>query len=155
MMRFTSVLILFTLILGAKAEGKPEVEINLSTKGNDIAFDQAAVQVPLDVPIKIVFVNKAKHDSQILHNIAILKPGTLDAVLKEFESIDYDIAKISKNPNVLAITKNLEPGGKETLTLGPDKIKGPGFYPYVCLIPGHGDILGMKGVLNVVKMPKK
>lgn len=130
----------------AAAKNEALIDVRLSTKGNDIAFDQEAIQVPFGKVIKINFVNEAVKDSEILHNVAILKPGTYDSLMKELQASGYDIEKFRNHPSVLAMTKALDPGQSETLSFTPDK---PGFYPYVCLMAGHGDMLGMKGMLNV------
>jgi len=124
------------------------LDIRLSTKGNDIAFDQAALQVPFAKTISLRFINEAAKDSEILHNVAILKPGTYDEVMKELQKNGYDIEKMRSNKNIIAMTKALEPGKEETITFSPG---APGFYPYVCLMAGHGDMLGMKGVLSIQK----
>lgn len=139
---------------GKKAPQKPDpdqinITVELSTKGNDIAFDTVSLQVPFGKSVKISFKNQAKPDSGILHNIAILKPGSLDAVLKEFAANDYDVEKISKHPSVISITPSLEPGKDAEISLTKEMLPKPGFYPYACLIPGHADMLGMKGMLHV------
>ena len=68
--------------------------------------------------------------------------------MKELQGSGYDIEKLRKNKNVLAMTKALEPGKQETISFSPAE---PGFYPYVCLMAGHGDMLGMKGTLSIQK----
>lgn len=124
------------------------IDVKLSTKGNDIAFDQTAIQVPFGKNIKINFVNEATKDSEILHNVAILKPGTADEVIAELQKNGYDLDKIRKNKSVLGMTKAIAPGASEALEFTPPS---PGFYPFLCLMAGHADMLGMKGVLNVKK----
>ncbi len=142
-------LAMFTNLLGSTvALAEKTVDIRLSTKGNDIAFDQSALQVPFAKKVSIRFINEAAKASEILHNVAILKPGTYDAVMKDLQASGYDIDKMRANKNVIAMTKALEPGKEETITFSPE---GPGFYPYVCLMAGHGDMLGMKGTLSIQK----
>ena len=128
--------------------GAAQLQVRLSTKGNDIAFDQAAIQVPFGKKVQLKFSNEAAKGSEILHNVAILKPGTTDEVLKELQANGYDIAKMRTNKSVIVMTKALEPGAEETLEFLPSE---PGFYPYICLMAGHADMLGMKGLLNVKK----
>lgn len=105
-----------------------------------------AVEVPFANSIKIRFVNKAEMNSEIAHNIAILKEGSTDQVIKDLQAAGYDLGKMKSNPNVLAMTKALDPGGEDVLEFLPPKA---GFYPYMCLMAGHGDMLAMKGVLHV------
>ena len=78
----------------------------------------------------------------------MLKPGTFDEVVKELQTNGYDLEKIRANKSILAMTKSIAPGGEEVLEFTPD---APGFYPYLCLMAGHADMLGMKGMLNVKK----
>lgn len=137
-----------SIFLSAHAFADKPLDIRLSTKGNDIAFDQTAIQVPFAKSISLRFINEAVKGSEILHNVAILKPGSYDAVIKELQGNGYDIEKMRGNKNVLAMTKALEPGKEEIITFAPD---APGFFPYVCLMAGHGDMLGMKGVLSIQK----
>lgn len=79
------------------------------------------------------------------------KAFTLDRSLFLYglEKVDYDAEKIAKHPSVLAISPTLDPGKSAEFVLTPKMLDKPGFYPYVCLIPGHADMLGMKGVLHV------
>ncbi|MCX6126253.1 MAG: plastocyanin/azurin family copper-binding protein [Proteobacteria bacterium] len=134
--------------LAALADAEKPLNIRLSTKGNDIAFDQSALQVPFAKSISLRFINEAAKGSEILHNVAVLRPGTYDEVMKELQKTGYDIDKMRTNKNVLGMTKAIEPGKEDTVTFSPPN---PGFYPYVCFMAGHGDMLGMKGVLSVQK----
>jgi azurin len=137
---------LWVFALAFEARASDTVVIELSTKGNDIAFDQAAVQIKFKKTIGLKFVNKAAADSHIGHNIAILKPDATDAVIQDLRKNNYDLAAIKNHPGILIISKTLNPGESDVVTFSPDK---PGFYPYLCLMPGHSDILGMKGILHV------
>lgn len=137
---------LWVLALAFEARASDTVVIELSTKGNDIAFDQAAVQIKFKKTIGLKFVNKAAADSHIGHNIAILKPDATDAVIQDLRKNNYDLAAIKNHPGILIISKTLNPGESDVVTFRPDK---PGFYPYLCLMPGHSDILGMKGILHI------
>ncbi len=148
-----STLILATLLsasptFAAGASGGAPIAVRLSTKGNDIAFDQTAIQVPFGKRVAIKFINEAEKGSEILHNVAILKPGSLDEVIKELQANSYDIEKLRSHKSVLAMTKALPPGADGTVEFSPAE---PGFYPYICLMAGHADMLGMKGTLNVKK----
>lgn len=139
------ILISFSSLAMGQAEN---FTIRLSSKGNDIAFDTHYLEVPAGSTVNLRFKNKANPASGILHNIAILKPGTTDEVLSSFEKSEYDLEKIRTHPAVLAISPTLEPSQEAVLKLTKDLLK-PGAYPYVCLMPGHADMLGMKGILQV------
>lgn len=138
--------LLVTMMSSWEAKASETVVIELSTKGNDIAFDQTAVQIKFKKSVSLKFVNKAAADSHIGHNIAILKPDATDAVIQELRKNNYDLAAIKNHPGILVLSKTLNPGETDMVTFSPDK---PGFYPYLCLMPGHSDVLGMKGILNI------
>lgn len=146
MRRFLLASLLFCMMSSWEVKAADTVVIELSTKGNDIAFDQSAVQVKFQKSVSLKFVNKAAADSHIGHNVAILKPDATEAVIQELRKNNYDLAAIKNHPGILALSKTLNPGEADVVTFAPDK---PGFYPYLCLMPGHSDILGMKGILNV------
>lgn len=133
---------------GAKKDESSQISVRLSTKGNNIAFDQEAIQVPFGRAVKLKFINEAAKGSEILHNVAVLKPGTTEAVVKDLQESGYDIEKIRSHKSVIVMTKSLEPGASETIEFTPSEA---GFYPYICLMAGHADMLGMKGLLNVKK----
>lgn len=123
------------------------IEINLSTKGNDIAFDQATIQIVAGQSVRIRFINQAALSSEIQHNIAILRPGSLDAVIKALQKGEYEIEKLRSDRNVIAMTRVMNPGSEEVLEI---TLKEPGVYPYICMMAGHADIMNMKGLINVV-----
>jgi uncharacterized cupredoxin-like copper-binding protein len=122
------------------------VAVTLSTQGNEIAFKPTTLQVKAGRRIRLQFVNAAKPGSDIHHDVAVLQPGTLDEVLTSLQKQGYQLDKMSQNPAVIAISKSLAPGEEHVLELEPLK---PGSYPFVCLMAGHGDMLGMKGTLIV------
>jgi azurin len=102
-------------------------------------------------PFEILFEN----DDGMPHNLVIVQPG---------KHTDIGTAAMTMMPNqldkqgrafipkdwekqVIAATKLLEPGQKETLKLrAPNR---PGDYEYVCTFPGHALI--MWGTLVVTK----
>ena len=135
-------------LMAADVKEPATIEIKLSTHGNNIAFDKNAIEVPLGKKVSVRFVNQASKESEILHNVAILKPGTFDEVIKELQKNGYDIEKMRKHPSIITMSKALAPAQEETLTFTP---KEPGEYPYICLMAGHADMLGMKGIFKVSK----
>lgn len=135
--------------LASWAEPAPKVEtltIRLTTQGNQIAFDQTEIKVQAGRRIRIRFINEAKPGSEILHDLAILKPGSLDGVILDLQKSLYDVSKMSLNSSILALTRTLAPGDEEVLEFQPT---AAGVYPYICLMAGHSDMLGMKGQIVV------
>jgi azurin len=75
------------------------------------------------------------------HNLAIVKPGKREevgvaaATMKPDELDGKGRAYMPKTRDILAATRLLDPGQKETLKLtAPSE---PGDYEYVCTFPGH------------------
>ncbi|HYX31979.1 MAG TPA: cupredoxin domain-containing protein [Oligoflexus sp.] len=138
-----------TAISGSAPSASSQTEnvlITLRTDGNEIAFDRTSIQVPAGRRIQLRFVNGARPGSEILHNVAILKSGTLDEVLRALQKNSYNLDAMSQHPAVLAMTRSLAPAEEQTLEFNPLK---PGVYPFICFMAGHGDMLGMKGQLIV------
>lgn len=128
-----------------KKTGTVVLKINLVTKGTEMSFDQTELNVQFGKKIKLTYKNHSDAKSEISHNVAIVKLGFEQKLIENLKANDYDIEKI--NPEFLvAKTKVLEPGEEDTIIFKPDK---PGAYTYICLMPGHGTMLGMKGILNV------
>ncbi len=121
--------------------------VRLSTHGNDVSFDQQSLQVPASRPVRIEFRNDAEPDSGIYHNVAIVRPGHEEAIMEVLDKADFDFMHVhdafANSEHILATTRTISPGGSDTIEFEPD----PGIYMYLCLIPGHGNVLGMKGYL--------
>ena len=156
-MKKTLLFWIFIFFLGCVPQTQPkngeisEIVVVLSSKGNDVAFDQKALQVPFGKKVKFIFKNKADGDSEIDHNIAIIKPGKEEQVLKilndeEYEFDDETDPFIKNKDLLIAYTRMLPPQREATLEFTPEK---KGYYTYICLMPGHGNILKMKGILKV------
>ncbi|HTL12632.1 MAG TPA: plastocyanin/azurin family copper-binding protein, partial [Bdellovibrionota bacterium] len=128
------------------AEDAVDVTVTLSTKGNDVSFDQTSLQVPFGATVKLKFKNAASKKSGIEHNVAILKPGTEEHFLKLMSDPSYEMEKIEHSEDILAKTQVLGPGKTDVITF---KAPAKGYYTYICLVPGHGSMLGMKGILSV------
>ncbi len=150
-MRISTFLFLTTLSVSVIAKNITKtsdaivIKVSLVTRGTEMAFDKTVIDVDFGKKIKLSYKNDAEAGSEITHNVAIVKLGYEQKLIENLKANDYDIEKI--NPEFLvAKTKVLEPGEEDTIIFKPDK---PGVYTYICLMPGHGTMLGMKGILNV------
>ena len=121
-------------------------QILLSTMGDDIAFDHTAIEAEQARPLEITFTNKASAESAITHDVVVLLPGTQDAIFEALRAVDYDLQKLKGDPRILALGAELQPGRTQVLTV---QFPAPGVYPFVCLMPGHGDMMGMSGTITV------
>lgn len=130
----------------ADSSDEIKIKVKLSTKGNNIEFDQKALEVPFGKKIHLVFDNHATADSQIDHNVIILKPGSEESFIADLQTAAYDLIKLKDHKALVAVSETISPGEETTVTFTP---KEKGFFPYLCVMPGHGDILGMKGLMHV------
>lgn len=124
------------------------ITVTLSSHGNDIAFDQKALQVKFGRKVRLTYKNAAKKNSGISHNVYVLAPGAEEKFIQYMAEAGYEQSKLRTFPGVVASSKNIAPGEEDSVEFTPDK---PGFYSYVCTMPGHGDKLNMRGVISVNK----
>ncbi len=126
---------------------------SIKTVREQMRYDTPRIVVIAGKPIEIIFEN----DDMMPHNLAVVQPASrekigavvdkmqptaLDKQGRAFIPADRDLAKL-----VLAATKLIEPGQKETLKLNaPNK---PGTYEYICTFPEHWKV--MFGQMVVVK----
>ncbi len=150
--RWTSLAALLSLVtpqLLAAAKGRPGVvertiHVKLSTTGQEVMFDQQRLDLPFAKTIRLKYKNDAPLDSQISHNVAIIRPERVEAVMAILQEHDYDLKFVRDSADILALSKVLNPGQEDTVNFSPP---APGEYVYICLMPGHGDMLGMRGIL--------
>ena len=111
-------------------------------------YDTTRIVVEAGKPFEIIFENT----DMMPHNLVVMQPGAREEVGMEAQSMSPTPDKqgkafVPKNKKILASTKLIEPGQKETLKLvAPNKV---GDYDYVCTYPEHWKV--MFGQLVVVK----
>jgi hypothetical protein len=149
--RWTSLAALFSLFIASPLFAKPRasvvtrtIHVKLSTTGQDVMFDQQRLDLPFAKTIRLRYKNDAPLDSQISHNVAIIRPERVAAVLAVLQEHDYDLASVRGSADILALSRVLNPGQEDVVEFSPP---APGEYVYICLMPGHGDMLGMRGIL--------
>src|SRR5216110_1530737 len=120
--------------------------IGLKTTGHNIVFDQTDLEAPFGVRLRLTYKNEAPKGSMINHDVAILRPGTDQKILETLQENDYKLDAIKDSKDVIGLTKTLRPGESDTIEFLPP---ARGDYIYICLMPGHGDIMGMRGTLRI------
>ena len=120
------------------------IHVKLSTTGQEVMFDQQRLDLPFAKTIRLKYMNDAPLDSQISHNVAIIRPERVAAVMAILQDHDYDLESVRGSADILALSRVLNPGQEDTVEFSPPE---PGEYVYICLMPGHGDMLGMRGIL--------
>jgi azurin len=133
----------------ARSKARPSIvtrtiHVKLSTSGQEVMFDQQRLDLPFAKIIRLKYKNDAPLDSQISHNVAIIRPERVAAVMAILQEHDYDLKSVRDSADILALTRVLNPGQEDTVDFSPP---APGEYVYICLMPGHGDMLGMRGIL--------
>jgi azurin len=125
----------------------------VKTVREQMRYDVTRLVVEAGKPFEVIFEN----DDMMPHNLAVMQPGAreeIGAITDKMQPTDLDRqgrAFIPKGREaarkILAATKLIEPGQKETLKLtAPTKT---GNYEYVCTFPEHWK--NMFGQLVVVK----
>ena len=97
---------------------------------------------------KVIFVFPNDDSSGMVHNLAIITPGSRETVLDA--AVAMGAAGLKKNfipeiPELLASTPQVAQGMKYTLYFSVPK--EPGDYHFICTYPGHGLI--MQGIFAV------
>src|SRR5690554_6246190 len=111
-------------------------------------FDKKLINLKAGEKISLRFENP----DGMLHNLLIIKPGTLnkvgaaaDAMLRDPKAADKHY--VPAIPEVLFATKLLSTGQSVTLEFTVPSTAGD--YPFVCTFPGHWR--GMNGIMRVTK----
>jgi azurin len=111
-------------------------------------YDTTRLVVEAGKPFEIIFENL----DMMPHNLVIMQPGARDEVGQEAQTMQpipdrQGHLYVPKNKKIIAASKLMEAGQKQTLQLtAPAE---PGNYEYVCTYPEHWKV--MFGELVVVK----
>jgi azurin len=111
-----------------------------------LKFDTARIEAKAGE--KVIFVFPNDDSSGMMHNLAIITPGSIQTVLDA--AVAMGAAGLKKNfipevPELLASTPQVAQGMKYTLYFSvPEE---PGNYHFICTYPGHGLI--MQGIFAV------
>ena len=111
-----------------------------------LKFDISELQVKAGSKIKLVFNN----NDDMLHNLVITKPGTVNAVGEAGLNLGLkgsEMNYVPKSSDVLFHTNIVEPEKTESIYFVAPKQAGT--YQYVCTFPGHYTL--MQGKLKVIR----
>ena len=122
------------------------IRLELGCKGDELAFDQTALEAPTGASIELTFHNHSRYHR---HNWVLVNGGDAEAAavyeagLAAGDKADWLPAA---NAQILAHTPLIESGKSATITFqAPSK---GGEYRYLCTFPGHF-LAGMKGTLTI------
>jgi plastocyanin len=113
---------------------------------NLVKFDVTRFDVTVGAEVEVEFFNPCV----LPHNLVLVQPeaeGPLTAAVGAMGLEGMEKHFVPEVPGIVAATKLLQPGKKETLRFKAPET--PGEYPYVCTFPGHW--FTMRGVMGVVK----
>lgn len=120
--------------------------VEVSTVPDQLRFKQTSIRVPADTPIELRLDNL----DAIQHNLVLCAPGSLEKIGIAVDNALADPKAIERDwipdmPEVLHSTPMANPHQKVSHRfLTPKK---PGFYPFLCTVPGHWRI--MQGTMIV------
>lgn len=123
-------------------------DVEISIKGSDqMQYDVKAIEAAAGDTVKLTFENAGKMPKLVMgHNVVLLKKGTDVAAFATaaMQAAATEYFPEAKKDSVIAHTKLMGPGEKETITFTAPEA---GEYTYICTFPGHYVL--MKGTLTV------
>lgn len=139
--------LLFSFGVNSIAAPGKTANLKISTKGDQLAFDQTSLSAKAGQAVKLVFHNAALKNSGLQHNWVLVKPGTANQVADASINAGIDKGWVADSPDIIAHTKLLNAGESETLEFtAPTE---PGDYQFICTFPGHAQT--MRGVFHITK----
>ncbi|MGN6387288.1 MAG: PVC-type heme-binding CxxCH protein, partial [Verrucomicrobiota bacterium] len=120
----------------------------IKTVREQMRYDLTRLVVEAGKPFEIILEN----DDFMPHNLVITEPGAREEVGTQAQTMQPNPDRegrvfVPKNKKIIAASKLIEPGQKETMKLTAPKT--PGDYDYLCSYPEHWKV--MFGQLVVVK----
>ena len=117
---------------------KPKVTLNLSTRGDQMAFDQEKLEVNSGSQITLRFKNAASPNGMV-HNAVVVKSS--DATAVGLDAIASNNPATWLKPNdarVIAATKLVKGGDSSDVVFDAPS---PGNYVIICTFPGHHTLM--------------
>ncbi len=121
----------------------PDQEVSIGTIAG-MKYDKAMVKVKAGAKLKLTLNNP----DDMMHNLLIVKPGTVDKVAELAENLGLkgqSMGFVPESDDVLAHTNLLEPGSSDVIYFTVPYV--PGDYVFVCTFPAHAQT--MQGVFRV------
>ena len=126
--------------------GGATTNLDLTTPGETLAFQPAALTAKTGTAVKVTFKNGSTAQQ---HNFVLVKGG--DDVAKTVDdagaTAGADKGYIPTDPNIIAHSNLTAAGGTGTADF---TAPAPGTYTFLCTFPGHF-VAGMKGTLTVTQ----
>jgi azurin len=119
------------------------------TANDTMKFSIVEIRAKAGERLSVTLVNQGTTPKFSMgHNwVLVTSSANVDAFLMAAaEAATTDYVPASKRAEILAATKLLGPGERDTATFAAPTV--PGTYPFLCSYPGHAQV-GMRGVLIV------
>ncbi len=118
--------------------------LTIASKGEELAFDKAALTATTGQPVSLTFTNSSSGQN---HNWILVSGGDdVASQVDQAATASGDPNYVPPgDPNIIAHTKLLMGGQNETITF---TAPAAGSYTFLCTYPGHYGA-GMKGTLTV------
>ena len=135
------------LLLAGCGQSRPTVDLYIQSDGDFLAYKPDTLSCPTGAQVHLTFHHAGKILSQE-HDWVLVRPGTMDEVVKACEKAGEDNGYVAKDdPRIIAYT----PMCKKGETVGIHFIApAPGDYPFFCSTPGHAET--MHGILHVTQV---
>ena len=110
-------------------------------RSEQMRYDTPRLVVEAGKPFEIIVQN----DDFMPHNLVVVKPGAREAVGNAAATMQPDKldsarrAFVPKSPDILAATRLIESGQRESLKMTAPTTTGD--YEYVCTFPGHWTVM--------------
>jgi glucose/arabinose dehydrogenase/lysophospholipase L1-like esterase/azurin len=112
----------------------------IKTVREAMRYDTTRIVVQAGKPFEVIFENQ----DMMPHNLVFVEPGAREEVGKQADRMpptpdSQGRVYVPDNPKILASSKLLEPGSRQTLKLkAPEE---PGAYEYLCTYPEHWRVM--------------
>lgn len=121
----------------------PDIVINIGTEPG-LKYSVTNFEVPAGAKVQLTFNN----NDDMLHNLVITKPGTIEQVSDASMQMGLEgpqTGYVPKSDNIMYHTCILQPETSESIYFVAPEVDE---YKYVCTFPGHSKV--MRGVMKVV-----
>lgn len=144
---------LFSMAWQGQTSAQDVAEIKITADKTTFIYDIKEFTVKAGQKVKLTFINPKDSINLQPHNLIIIKPGKMQAMLAlvndpaNFADPNWIKNPLPKSDDILWHTKLLAVGEEETLEFtAPSE---PGDYPYLCSYIGHAIL--MNGMMKVEK----
>jgi azurin len=141
-------LLAFVALLAPLHAAPPPIKVEVAVS-DQIRFSTKKLEGKVGVPMEITLKHTGKiPKASMSHNLVILKPGTMVAMISakcgQAKDNNYIATDAESKAAILAYAPQLGPGETHVIKFTP---KEAGEYPFLCTFPGHfGE---MNGIISV------